>query len=253
MLKSIILLSSICKSNQISLGSKVPGRAPVTSSALSSGPDIGNPSTVPNQFIVVLKDQSNVDTVYAMANEMISPSGYCASILDVYDSTIKGFTVSVSDQQDFNSLANDPRVAFVEQDRVVYGQQFFSNDPQQYESESLEMLPSKVTRFNQQLQRQVLDPLFPVVPQDQSAPIPSVELPYVHTQQQLQQHPLLPPSILPPQLEQPIFIPQQLNEQSYSTLQQQEQLLQQQQDQGQGQQQQQQQSRQELIGFTLLF
>jgi subtilase family protein/peptidase inhibitor I9 len=224
------------------VGQQSTGRAPVTSSALSSGPDIGNPSTVPNQFIVVLKDQSNVDTVYAMANEMISPSGTAASILDVYDSTIKGFTVSVSDQQDFNSLANDPRVAFVEQDRVVYGQQFFSNDPQQYESESLEMLPSKVTGFNQQLQRQVLDPLFPVVPQDQSAPIPSVELPYVHTQQQLQQHPLLPSSILPPQLEQPIFIPQQLNEQPYSTLQQQEQLLQQQQDQGQGQQQQQQQT-----------
>lgn len=97
-----------------------------------------NTNTVPNQFIVVLKDQSRTDMAYEMANEIISRPTTAANILDVYDSTIKGFTVSLSDQQEFDSLANDPRVAFVEQDKVVYGQQFFSSPhPNGYELSEL--------------------------------------------------------------------------------------------------------------------
>ena len=193
---------------------------------------VANPSTVPNQFIVVLNDQSNAYSSYAMANEMISLPGIEANILDVYDSTIKGFTVSVSDQQDLNSLANDPRVAFVEQDKVVYGQQFFSTGPQQYNFQTSEMLPSGVTGFNQQQQLQKLDPLLIAGPQAQSVPVPSAELPYVH----IQQHPLLPLMPLMPPPQQPIIIPQRLNEVPNIFLQEKEQTLRPDLGQGQGQQ-----------------
>src|ERR671910_373479 len=80
------------------LGQVSTSRALTHNSALSSISNVGDPSTVPNQFIVVLNDQSNAYSSYAMANEMISLPGIEANILDVYDSTIKGFTVSVSDQ-----------------------------------------------------------------------------------------------------------------------------------------------------------
>ena len=206
--------------------------------ALANGPaypfseGVANPSTVPNQFIVVLNDQSNAYSSYATANEMISLPGIEANILDVYDSTIKGFTVSVSDQQDLNSLANDPRVAFVEQDKVVYGQQFFSTGPQQYNFQTSEMLPSGVTGFNQQQQLQKLDPLLTAWPQAQSVPVPSAELPYVH----IQQHPLLPLMPLMPPPQQPIIIPQRLNEVPNIFLQEKEQTLRPDLGQGQGQQ-----------------
>jgi hypothetical protein len=189
---------------------------PSLSSALINSPAAGtvvNPNTVPNQFIVVLKDQSRADMAYAMANEIISLPATSANILDIYDSTIKGFTVSLSDQQEFNSLVNDPRVAFVEQDKLVYGQNFFSTSPQQYEYELSELTPFwhqeqlVQIQFNQLQQRQQLNPLLPVIQQPQPIPIPRVEQPYMHVQQ----------------LQQP-----QLQEQPYTFLQQQEQQQQQQ-------------------------
>jgi hypothetical protein len=196
----------------------------------------------------VLKDQGRTDMVYAMANEIISRPTTAANILDVYDSTIKGFTVSFPNQQEFDSLASDPRVAFVEQDKVVYGQQFFSTSPHPNGYELSELTPYwqqlqlVQIQSNQLQQQQLLNPLLPVMQQLQPIPIPEVEQPYMYVQR-LQQQPLLLQQQLPP-LEQPMLNPQQLQEQPYTFLQQQplsqlQQQQQQQQDQGQGQQQQQ--------------
>jgi hypothetical protein len=226
------------------LGQQSISRALANTPAYPSGPGVADPGAVPNQFIVVLKDQSNIDTAYAMAREMIPLLGTAANILDVYDSTIKGFTVYVSDQQDFDSLANDPRVAFVEQDRVVYGQQFFSSH-QEYKYEPSEVIPYRYqqhqlleTQFNQLQQQYASDPLSPPIQRAQPISVPNVEQSYMHAQQ-LQEYPLLPQLPILPPLELPILIPKQVNEQPVPFLHQQEQLIQQQQDQGQGQGQQQ--------------
>ena len=74
---------------------------------------------IPNQYIVVLKgnipDQpDNVANSYAYQQPR-----YHMHLRDVYVSTIKGFTADIPDQNTFNSILKDPRVAFIEQDRIV--------------------------------------------------------------------------------------------------------------------------------------
>jgi hypothetical protein len=159
-------------------------------SAVTNSPTAAaaNPNSVPNQFIVVLKDQGRTDMVYTMANEIISRPTTAANILDVYDSTIKGFTVSFPNQQEFDSLANDPRVAFVEQDKVVYGQHFFSTSPYPNGYELSELTPYwqqlqlVQIQSNQLQQQQLLNPLLPAIQQLQPIPIPEVEQPYMYVQ-----------------------------------------------------------------------
>lgn len=82
------------------------------------------------QYIVVLKqaanslsaaggaDTSNGKEIIAMANEMKSRG---AEILNIYDHALSGYTIKVGDDPDLlTSLKDDPRVAYVEQDKEVH-------------------------------------------------------------------------------------------------------------------------------------
>lgn len=68
---------------------------------------------VPDQYIVVLKDDQNVDGV---ADELVKNKG-----LDVehrYGAALKGFSAKIPSGK-LNEVKNDPRVQFVSEDRIV--------------------------------------------------------------------------------------------------------------------------------------
>jgi subtilisin family serine protease len=71
---------------------------------------------IANQYIVVLKDE--VDDVDSEAIRLARDFGADRSDGHTYHSALKGFSVRMSEQQAAR-LANDPRVAFVEEDGVV--------------------------------------------------------------------------------------------------------------------------------------
>jgi subtilisin family serine protease len=71
---------------------------------------------IANQYIVVLKDE--VDDVDSEAIRLARDFGADRSHGHTYHSALKGFSVRMSEQQAAR-LANDPRVAFVEEDGVV--------------------------------------------------------------------------------------------------------------------------------------
>jgi subtilisin family serine protease len=71
---------------------------------------------VPNQFIVVLKD--NVADVDSEAIRLARDFGGDRNGGHTYRRAIKGFSIRMSEEQ-ATKLANDPRVAFVEEDGVV--------------------------------------------------------------------------------------------------------------------------------------
>ena len=68
---------------------------------------------VPNQYIVILKEDSSPEIV---ANEA---RGKGAEVLHVYDNAVKGFAARVSNALALDDIKNDPRVAYIEQDQVV--------------------------------------------------------------------------------------------------------------------------------------
>ncbi|HEX5601879.1 MAG TPA: S8 family peptidase [Pyrinomonadaceae bacterium] len=71
---------------------------------------------IPNQYIVVLKD--NVSDVDSEAFRLASDFGGDRNGGFTYNRAIKGFSVRMNEQQALR-LADDPRVAFVEEDGVV--------------------------------------------------------------------------------------------------------------------------------------
>jgi subtilisin len=68
---------------------------------------------IPNQYIVVLKDDNSPQGVADKAKS----SG--ASILQVYEHAIKGFAMKVPNDRVLEQVKNDGRVAYVEQDQLV--------------------------------------------------------------------------------------------------------------------------------------
>ena len=96
---------------------------------------------IPNRYIVVLKgnipDQpDNIAKSYA-----IQEPRYHLHLRDVYASTIKGFTADIPDPNTFNNILKDPRVAFVEQDRIVKAS-FFEQQQQQHQQSRVAFIPA---------------------------------------------------------------------------------------------------------------
>jgi hypothetical protein len=72
---------------------------------------------IPNQYIVVLKDERvRRADVRATAEALARPQG--GSVMHHYEHALRGFTVAVS-AAGAAALARDPRVRYVEQDSVV--------------------------------------------------------------------------------------------------------------------------------------
>ncbi|MBI4080711.1 MAG: S8 family serine peptidase [Candidatus Levybacteria bacterium] len=74
----------------------------------------GKPDVIPNNFIVVLKD--NVGNPQDVANEMARTHGL--SVEHVYTTALKGFSATIP-QARLIKVKGDPRVQFVSEDRVV--------------------------------------------------------------------------------------------------------------------------------------
>jgi subtilisin len=75
---------------------------------------VGNAHVVPGQYIVVLKD--SVTDSSTVASEMGRTHGL--SIAQEYSHALKGFSATIPAAR-LNAVKNDPRVAFVSEDRVV--------------------------------------------------------------------------------------------------------------------------------------
>jgi subtilisin len=71
---------------------------------------------IPNQYIVVLKPSTVSAQSESMAAEAKIPG---ADIIHTYENTIKGFTISVPNQNALAAIQSDPRVEYVEQDQKV--------------------------------------------------------------------------------------------------------------------------------------
>ncbi len=74
----------------------------------------GKPDVIPNNFIVVLKD--NVENPQDVANEMARTHGL--SVEHVYTTALKGFSATIP-QARLDKVKGDARVQFVSEDRVV--------------------------------------------------------------------------------------------------------------------------------------
>ncbi len=94
--------------------------------ALSGGiaPEAG--AVIPNQFIVVLHDVTAREAAAPVEAEAVTASRLASSvngeILYVYDAALSGFAVRVPPDQEISAAAtleSDPRVAYVEPDRVA--------------------------------------------------------------------------------------------------------------------------------------
>ncbi|HET7114514.1 MAG TPA: S8 family serine peptidase, partial [Pyrinomonadaceae bacterium] len=77
---------------------------------------MGAEKRIPNQYIVVLKD--DVADVEGEALRLARDFGGDRNGGHTYNRAIKGFSVRMPEQQALR-LANDPRVAFIEEDSVV--------------------------------------------------------------------------------------------------------------------------------------
>src|SRR3989338_4174308 len=77
-------------------------------SANSKAPDV-----VPDQYIVVLNDNENSDSV---ADEMVKNNGL--SVEHRYSAALRGFSAKIPANR-LDEVKNDPRVQFVSEDRVV--------------------------------------------------------------------------------------------------------------------------------------
>lgn len=76
----------------------------------------GNPNAIPGSYIVVLSGQrSQAQT--RVATQSLAAS-YDVKVKDQYDSSIKGFSATMSDDQ-AKKLAGDSRVAFVQQNQKI--------------------------------------------------------------------------------------------------------------------------------------
>ena len=120
----------------------------------SSSPSSASNPIVPNQFIVVLK-RNLADQPYDVANSYATQQPrYHIHLRDVYSSTIKGFTADIPDQNTFNSILKDPRVAFVEQDRLVKASLFEQQQqragfiPALGQQKSSQVIPTGVSRVH---------------------------------------------------------------------------------------------------------
>jgi subtilisin len=71
---------------------------------------------IPNQYIVVLKPSNVSAQSESMAAEAKIPG---ADIIHTYENTIKGFTISVPNQNALAAIQSDPSVEYVEQDQKV--------------------------------------------------------------------------------------------------------------------------------------
>jgi subtilisin family serine protease len=82
---------------------------------LSAAPIYGlnDPDRVPNGYIVVLNDNQHTLSV---ATEMSTT--FNANVIQTYGQSIKGFSTSMT-ATNIRVLANDPRVAYIEADRVI--------------------------------------------------------------------------------------------------------------------------------------
>ena len=134
----------------MTLSSHISAKSSQTSLFQPSDP---NP-TIPNQYIVVLKgnipDQpDNVANSYAYQQPR-----YHMHLRDVYVSTIKGFTADIPDQNTLNSILKDPRVAFIEQDRIVKASLFDQKQspvafiPAMGQKKSSQVIPTGVSRVH---------------------------------------------------------------------------------------------------------
>ncbi|MDO8609377.1 MAG: S8 family serine peptidase, partial [bacterium] len=74
----------------------------------------GKPGVIPNNFIVVLKD--NAGNPQDVANEMAQTHGL--SVEHVYSTALKGFSAIIP-QARFDKVKGDARVQFISEDRVV--------------------------------------------------------------------------------------------------------------------------------------
>ena len=99
-------------------------------------------NVVPGQYIVVLND--NIADVDGVANEMAQAHGL--GLLDKYEHALKGFAATVPASR-LNALKNDPRVAFVSQDRLV----FANAKPGQDVSQAAQITPTGINRVDAEL------------------------------------------------------------------------------------------------------
>lgn len=71
---------------------------------------------IPDQYIVVLKDEGSYDNVQTVADEARLKG---ASILQIYQHAIKGFAIKVPNDRVLEQVKNDDRFAYIEQDQIV--------------------------------------------------------------------------------------------------------------------------------------
>jgi subtilisin len=96
---------------------------------------------VPDQFIVVLDDQiEQIQAVDAVARDIAARAR--GQLRHVYRAAFKGFAIRLSPGIDPDQLARDPRVAFVQRDRVVRHTDHLASE-----------LPTGVNRVNAELNR----------------------------------------------------------------------------------------------------
>ncbi|OGE45315.1 hypothetical protein A3B39_04505 [Candidatus Daviesbacteria bacterium RIFCSPLOWO2_01_FULL_37_10] len=99
-------------------------------SANSKAPDV-----VPDQYIVVLNDNENSDSV---ADEMVKNNGL--SVEHRYSAALRGFSAKIPANR-LDEVKNDPRVQFVSEDRVVSIDSHLSGS-------SIQTLPTGVNRID---------------------------------------------------------------------------------------------------------
>jgi subtilisin len=100
--------SSSSLPNNSSMQSNLVGMRAATTTATTE--------KIPNQYIVVLKPSTVSAQSESMAAEAKIPG---ADIIHTYENTIKGFTISVPNQNALAAIQSDPRVEYVEQDQKV--------------------------------------------------------------------------------------------------------------------------------------
>src|SRR5215213_6796591 len=77
---------------------------------------------VPGQYIVILKDRVDSDSVPAIAEELTKAAK--ATLIHVFQWAIKGFSAKMSEEA-ARAISRDPRVDYVEEDGVVKGKAGF--------------------------------------------------------------------------------------------------------------------------------
>jgi serine protease len=91
----------------------------VTMAGVASAQEVQTPErAIPNQYIVVLKDEQVARTqVRGMADALVRPQG--GRVLHHFEHALRGFTVNIS-ATGAAALARNPRVRYVEQDSMMF-------------------------------------------------------------------------------------------------------------------------------------